>query len=113
MSTDTVGILGGVATRSIALACIILAFLAPAASGAGSLDRTISAALETRGVANRTSTAMVVEIPSGRVVYARNPALSLEPASNEKLCVNYTALVVLGPRFRFPTELLGEGVREG
>jgi len=106
-------ILGGMAIRAMALACIILACVAPGASGAGSLDRTISAALETPGVANRTSTAMVVEIPSGRVVYARNPDLSLEPASNEKLCVNYAALVVLGPRYRFPTELLGEGVRDG
>src|ERR1700678_3585578 len=113
MSTGATGILGGMVIRATALACIIVACVAPGASGAGSLDRTISAALETPGVATRTSTAMVVEIPSGRVVYARNPDLSLEPASNEKLCVNYAALVVLGPRFRFPTELLGEGVREG
>jgi D-alanyl-D-alanine carboxypeptidase/D-alanyl-D-alanine-endopeptidase (penicillin-binding protein 4) len=102
------------ALRAIALAGCILAVVAPAASGRdGSLDRTISAALKTPGVASKTSTAMVVEIPSGRVVYARNPELSLQPASNEKLCVNYTALVVLGAGYRFPTELLGEGVRVG
>jgi D-alanyl-D-alanine carboxypeptidase/D-alanyl-D-alanine-endopeptidase (penicillin-binding protein 4) len=102
------------AIRAIALACGILAVVTPAANArGGSLDRTISAALETPGVTNNTSTAMVVEIPSGRVVYARNPDLSLQPASNEKLCVNYTALLVLGARYRFPTELLGEGVRVG
>jgi D-alanyl-D-alanine carboxypeptidase/D-alanyl-D-alanine-endopeptidase (penicillin-binding protein 4) len=102
------------AVRAIALAGCILAFVTPAASARdGSLDRTISAALKTPGVASKTSTAMVVEIPSGRVVYARNPDLSLQPASNEKLCVNYTALVVLGAGYRFPTELLGEGVRAG
>src|ERR1700684_65855 len=114
MSTGPACILGGMAIRAIALACGILAVVTPAAHArGGSLDRTISAALETPGVTNNTSTAMVVEIPSGRVVYARNPDLSLQPASNEKLCVNYTALVVLGAGYRFPTELLGEGVRAG
>jgi len=107
-------ILDGIVIRALGLACTILVVVASGASATrGSLDRTISAALEVPGVANRTSTAMVVEIPSGRVVYARNPDLPVEPASNEKLCVNYAALVVLGPRFRFPTELLGEGARVG
>ena len=39
---------------------------------------------------------MVVALPSGRVVFARNADLSLEPASNEKLGVTYAALVELG-----------------
>ena len=56
---------------------------------------------------------MVVELPTGRVVFARNPDLSLEPASNEKLSVTYAALVELGPSYRWPTEVLGEGRRVG
>ena len=56
---------------------------------------------------------MVVALPSGRVVFARNADLSLEPASNEKLSVTYAALVELGPDYRFPTEVLGEGRRVG
>ena len=56
---------------------------------------------------------MVVSLPSGRVVFARNPDLPLEPASNEKLAVTYAALVDLGPSYRFPTEVLGEGHRSG
>ena len=80
---------------------------------ASSLDRDLSAALDVRGVASKTSTAMVVELPSGRVVFARNPDLPLEPASNEKLCVTYAALVVLGADYRFPTEVLGEGRADG
>jgi D-alanyl-D-alanine carboxypeptidase/D-alanyl-D-alanine-endopeptidase (penicillin-binding protein 4) len=63
--------------------------------------------------ASTDSTAVVVSLPSGRVLYARNAGLALEPASNEKLCVTYTALVELGPGYRFPTEALGEGVRSG
>jgi D-alanyl-D-alanine carboxypeptidase/D-alanyl-D-alanine-endopeptidase (penicillin-binding protein 4) len=56
---------------------------------------------------------MVVDLRDGRVVFERNADLPLEPASNEKLGVTYTALVELGPSYRFPTELLGEGVRVG
>ena len=56
---------------------------------------------------------MVVALPSGRVVFARNADLSLEPASNEKLSVTYAALVELGANYRFPTELLGQGRRVG
>ena len=41
------------------------------------------------------------------------PRPPLEPASNEKLCVTYAALVELGPPYRFPTEVLGEGERVG
>lgn len=90
---------------------------APASSwGSGSyaaLDRELAASLETPGVISSSSTAEVVELPSGRVVFAHDPYLSLEPASNEKLAVTYTALAQLGPGYRFPTELLGEGVRRG
>ena len=56
---------------------------------------------------------MAVELPSGRIAFARNPDLSLEPASNEKLCVTYAALVELGPAYRFHTDVLGEGHQVG
>jgi D-alanyl-D-alanine carboxypeptidase/D-alanyl-D-alanine-endopeptidase (penicillin-binding protein 4) len=56
---------------------------------------------------------MVVALPSGRVVFARNADVSLQPASNEKLAITYAALVELGPEYRFPTEVLGEGRRVG
>jgi D-alanyl-D-alanine carboxypeptidase/D-alanyl-D-alanine-endopeptidase (penicillin-binding protein 4) len=56
---------------------------------------------------------MVVELPTGHVVFARNADLALEPASNEKLSVTYASLVELGPAYRWPTEVLGEGRRVG
>ena len=65
------------------------------------------------GARGTSSTAMVVELPSGRVVYARNPDLSLEPASNEKLCVTYTALVELGPSLPLPDRGARRGRRGG
>jgi D-alanyl-D-alanine carboxypeptidase/D-alanyl-D-alanine-endopeptidase (penicillin-binding protein 4) len=95
-------------------AAAALAFGATAsAGGVGSLDRKLAAALAARGVAARTSTAVVVELPSGRTVYSRNASLPLQPASNEKLSVTYAALLELGPSYRFPTEVLGEGRRSG
>ena len=59
------------------------------------------------------STAVVVALPSGRIVFSRNADVALEPASNEKLGVTYAALVELGASYRFPTEVLGEGRRVG
>ena len=96
----------------VGLACLTLG-VASAGASTRAFDRSLSAALATPGVDASTSTAIVLQIPSGRVVYARNPALPLEPASNEKLGVTYTALVEFGPHYRFPTEILGEGRRAG
>jgi D-alanyl-D-alanine carboxypeptidase/D-alanyl-D-alanine-endopeptidase (penicillin-binding protein 4) len=44
-------------------------------------------------------------------VFAHNSAVGFVPASNEKLPVTYAALKVLGPAFRFPTEVRGQGSR--
>jgi len=65
------------------------------------------------GISSSTSTAIAVDLPSGRILFAQNADLPLEPASNEKLCVTYAALVELGTTFRFPTEVLGEGHQVG
>ena len=52
---------------------------------------------------------MALDLTSGRVVFAHNSAVGFVPASNEKLPVTYAALKVLGPTFRFPTEVRGQG----
>ncbi len=98
------------------LAAVILALaLVGGASGAdsGSLHSRLARTFHVQGVLPGDSTAMVVALPSGRVVFARNADLSLEPASNEKLSVTYTALVELGASYRFPTAVLGQGRRVG
>ncbi len=104
--------------RALAVAAGILAMSAlfggaVAGAGSGSLHSRLADTLRIDGLVPRTSTAMVVALPSGRVVFARNADVSLEPASNEKLSVTYAALVELGPEYRFPTEVLGEGRRVG
>ena len=104
--------------RTLAVAVGILALSAAfggtlAGAGAGSLQSRLADTLRIDGLVPGTSTAMVVALPSGKVVFARNADVSLEPASNEKLSVTYAALVELGPEYRFPTEVLGEGRRVG
>jgi len=100
-----------VAAGILALSAVFGA--AVAGAGAGSLHSRLADTLRIDGIVPRTSTAMVVSLPSGKVVFARNADVSLEPASNEKLSVTYGALVELGHEYRFPTEVLGEGHRVG
>lgn len=42
-------------------------------------------------------------------MFAHNSAVGFLPASNEKLPVTFAALKTLGPGFRFPTEVRGQG----
>ena len=55
---------------------------------------------------------MAIDLTTGRPLRPERDT-PLQPASNEKLCVVYTALVELGPSYRFRTEVLGEGRQVG
>ncbi|HEY7379774.1 MAG TPA: D-alanyl-D-alanine carboxypeptidase [Gaiella sp.] len=57
--------------------------------------------------------AMAVDLASGMPIYSHNATTPVVPASNEKLPVAWTALVQLGPGFRFHTDVLGVGTRTG
>jgi serine-type D-Ala-D-Ala carboxypeptidase/endopeptidase (penicillin-binding protein 4) len=59
------------------------------------------------------SAALAVDLRTGEVVYERNRARALAPASTIKLAVSYAVLVRLGPAYRIRTDLLGEGTLEG
>jgi D-alanyl-D-alanine carboxypeptidase/D-alanyl-D-alanine-endopeptidase (penicillin-binding protein 4) len=77
------------------------------------LPTRLAVALARSGVAPARSGAIVVDLRTGRTVFARNPWLSLAPASNEKLAVAFAALATLGPAFRMETTVLGRGRLEG
>jgi D-alanyl-D-alanine carboxypeptidase/D-alanyl-D-alanine-endopeptidase (penicillin-binding protein 4) len=100
--------------RALAVAAAVLVLpTSVALAGSGTLHARLAGTFHVPGVDSSSSTAMVVELPTGRVVFARNADLSLEPASNEKLSVTYAALADLGAEYRWPTEVLGEGRRVG
>ncbi|HEY7003781.1 MAG TPA: D-alanyl-D-alanine carboxypeptidase/D-alanyl-D-alanine-endopeptidase [Gaiellaceae bacterium] len=90
----------------VAASIVALALAGPAA---GSLKSKLDRALQTRGVSGSLTGATVYDLARSRFVYRHNAGRALKPASNEKLPVAVSALSVLGPRFRIPTELTAEG----
>ena len=92
---------------AVVAAAAVASFAPQAASAslAGSLDR----ALRVPGVSRAATAALVFDLDTSAIVYRSHPGLSLRPASNEKLAVAVAALDELGPSFRIPTEVLGEG----
>jgi serine-type D-Ala-D-Ala carboxypeptidase/endopeptidase (penicillin-binding protein 4) len=99
------------------LACAAaLAFAAAGATGSASskpLSERLARALAVPHVPASHSGAVALDLSTGAVVFARNPGLSLVPASNEKLPVTYTALETLGPDYRIATDVLGQGAQFG
>ena len=103
------------AVRRLLFVLACAALLVPVAAGATSagLDARLARALAVPGVSPAATGAVAVDLQTGRLLFAHNADLPLEPASNEKLAITYTALRELGPGFRFRTEVLGEGHRAG
>jgi D-alanyl-D-alanine carboxypeptidase/D-alanyl-D-alanine-endopeptidase (penicillin-binding protein 4) len=90
---------------------LAVALAVPAPAGA-SLRSSLDRALVTPGVSSSWTGAFVFNLARGSVVYRHNRSLALRPASNEKLTVAVTALDRLGPTFRIPTKVLGQGQLE-
>jgi serine-type D-Ala-D-Ala carboxypeptidase/endopeptidase (penicillin-binding protein 4) len=105
-----------VAVRLFAALVVALA-LAGAAAAQTRIDpvlqKRLARALVVPHVRPSQTGALAVELGTGETVYAQNAAVPFAPASNEKLPVTLTALAVLGPAFRFETDVLGEGSQEG
>jgi D-alanyl-D-alanine carboxypeptidase/D-alanyl-D-alanine-endopeptidase (penicillin-binding protein 4) len=101
--------------RPAALAASLVAALAAAtpAPAAAPAATEIGAALHAPGVSATLTGAVVLELDGGKALYARNATTPLRPASTAKLVVALAALDRLGPGFRIPTVVLGEGVKEG
>jgi D-alanyl-D-alanine carboxypeptidase/D-alanyl-D-alanine-endopeptidase (penicillin-binding protein 4) len=78
-----------------------------------SLERRLARALVVPHVSPARSAAVVLDLGSGRVVYAQNAGRSLAPASTAKLPLTYALLTALGPSFRIQTEVVGRGEQRG
>ncbi|OIN48557.1 D-alanyl-D-alanine carboxypeptidase/D-alanyl-D-alanine-endopeptidase [Pseudomonas azotoformans] len=60
-----------------------------------------------------TVSLMVRDARSGNTLYQYNPRTRLIPASNLKLLTTAAAMDVLGPQYRFSTQLLSNGTQQG
>jgi D-alanyl-D-alanine carboxypeptidase/D-alanyl-D-alanine-endopeptidase (penicillin-binding protein 4) len=90
-----------------ALVAALAALAAPVASAG--LGARLDRALRGSGVAWSAQGVWAMNLESGRVVFTRNPGTPLRPASNQKLTVTVAALAKLGPGYRIPTRVFGEG----
>jgi D-alanyl-D-alanine carboxypeptidase/D-alanyl-D-alanine-endopeptidase (penicillin-binding protein 4) len=98
--------------RVLLIVCAAL-LLAPAGGAAlVPLPTRLANALAVPGNSTTDSGAVVVDLQTGRLLFARHPDLPLAPASNEKLTVSFTALRDLGATYRFRTEIFGRGYQE-
>ena len=96
-----------------AVATLLLLVAAPARAADATLVGRLDRALAVPNVDPARTAALAVDLRTGAVVYSRNAALALVPASNQKLPVAYAALARLGPGYRFHTEIVGSGTLVG
>jgi serine-type D-Ala-D-Ala carboxypeptidase/endopeptidase (penicillin-binding protein 4) len=104
--------------RKVSALAIVLALVAIAGTGTAqgqspNLARALDRALATPGVDPSRTSALAVDLETGRVVYEANAGRALAPASAEKLAVSFAALRLLGPGYRFRTEVVGAGELDG
>jgi D-alanyl-D-alanine carboxypeptidase/D-alanyl-D-alanine-endopeptidase (penicillin-binding protein 4) len=97
---------------ALLIVCAAL-LLAPATSASsGPLPTRLANALAVPGNSATASGAVVIDLQTGGLLFARHPDLPLAPASNEKLTVSFAALHELGTSYRFRTEIFGRGHQE-
>jgi serine-type D-Ala-D-Ala carboxypeptidase/endopeptidase (penicillin-binding protein 4) len=93
--------------RVAALACLLLAVLAPAAAAAGRAGTARALGTQMRW-AGPSSGAMVVDLGSGRTIYSLRADTQRMPASVQKLYTSVAALRRLGPTGRLATSVVAE-----
>lgn len=96
------------------LVCLLALAAAAAVPAANApLAPRLAQALSAPNVASASTAGVAVDLRTGAVVFERNAAAPLAPASTEKLAVTYALLAALGPEFHINTEVLGHGALEG
>ena len=98
------------------LPIVLVAALAVAATAGAQgtpLEKRLQKALAVPHVSQTRTAALVYDLQTGTTLFSEHEALSLAPASNEKLAVTYAALAGLGPQFRIATDVVGRGEQDG
>ena len=78
-----------------------------------STPATLDKLLSDPALQGATVSLMVRDARTGTTLYQHNPRTRLVPASNLKLLTTAAAMDVLGPHYRFATQLLSNGIRQG
>jgi serine-type D-Ala-D-Ala carboxypeptidase/endopeptidase (penicillin-binding protein 4) len=94
-----------------AAALVVLA--SPGQAAAPTLDARLGHALVAPGIAPARTAAVAVDLQTGATAYSTHGDVPLLPASAEKLPVSLAALRLLGPSYRFRTEVVGDGELSG
>lgn len=100
------------ATAAVAVALSLLTTGALAASRSSERDalrKVLNDVLQRSPLKSARCSVQVQSLDDGAVVFSQHPDDLLNPASNVKLFTAATALVRLGPEYRFETEFLTEG----
>lgn len=97
----------------LAVVTALTAAAATSRAASPELATALANALVAPGVQPTRTAALAVDLESGEVVFRKNARRSLLPASAEKLAVSFAALRLLGPDFRFHTEVVATGARRG
>ncbi|MER7666486.1 MULTISPECIES: D-alanyl-D-alanine carboxypeptidase/D-alanyl-D-alanine-endopeptidase [unclassified Streptomyces] len=102
----------------IGLACILTSTLTwSAPAGAGPSDDGLKGAIDTILADPRmdggAASVVIADATTGERLYQRTGADRLMPASNTKLATSVAAMALLGPDYRYRTDVLAEGPRYG
>jgi D-alanyl-D-alanine carboxypeptidase/D-alanyl-D-alanine-endopeptidase (penicillin-binding protein 4) len=87
--------------------------LASAGPSAPPLPTRLAKALAVPHINHARSGVVALDLATGAVVFNRNGALSLAPASTEKLTLTFALLTRLGPVYRIRTDVVSNGGIEG
>src|SRR5262249_40066193 len=91
----TLRTMGRMTRRRLPVVVVVVALLVAAPAGAGDspLAKRLGRALAVPHVSQARTGAVAFDLQTGETLFTEHDALSLAPASNEKLAIAYTALV--------------------
>lgn len=99
--------------RWLYLLCLSILLGGCASVSQPSTSSTLDRLLADPALNGATVSVMVRDARSGGTLYQHNPRTRLIPASNLKLLTTAAAMDVLGPQYRFSTQLLSNGPQQG
>ncbi|MEU5894044.1 D-alanyl-D-alanine carboxypeptidase/D-alanyl-D-alanine-endopeptidase [Streptomyces sp. NPDC047461] len=97
---------------------LVAAVLGPGAQAGADSDRSglpeaIDTVLGDARMEGGVASVVVADAASGELLYQHLPSTRLMPASNTKLSTSAAAMEILGPGYRFTTDVLAHGRRSG